>query len=398
MPSFLSEPVRGRQCPNCGGPSLTAFYEARGVPVQSNLLMPTREEALACPTGELRLAFCRDCTFITNTAFDPATQELTARYEATQGFSPTFNAFARSLARRWAERYSLAGKHALEIGCGRGEFISLLCEAGGCQGIGIDPIADPKAAPAGGRVRLIADYYSPAYAHLPADFICCRHTLEHIADPGSFVRMVRDAIGDRTGTVVAFEVPDTLRVLAEGAFWDLYYEHCSYFTPGSLAAVFRQSGFATLDLRSEYGGQYLVLEATPAPAPTERAPAENENEQVCAAVEGFRIACGQQLEQWGRVLGEAASSGRRVVVWGSGSKAVGFLTSLGVKHDAVAYVVDINPHKQDTFLPGGAQQIVAPEKLRDYRPDTVIAMNPVYREEIAADLRRLGVGAQLLTL
>jgi hypothetical protein len=61
-------------------------------------------------------------------------------------------------------------------------------------------------------------------------------------------------------------------------------------------------------------------------------------------------------------------------------------------------VVDINPHKHGTYLPGGGQQIVAPQTLREYRPDVVIAMNPVYREEIAADLGRLGVRAELLTL
>jgi SAM-dependent methyltransferase len=202
MPSFPSERVRNRPCPNCGGSDLTAFYDAPGIPVQSNLLMPTREEALACPTGDLRLAFCRGCGFITNTAFDPATQQLTAKYEATQGFSPTFNAFARSLASRWAQRYALAGKHALEIGCGRGEFISLLCDVGGCQGIGIDPVADAGRAPPGGRVRLISDYYSRAYADLPADFICCRHTLEHLPNPAEFVAMIRDIIGGRNGGCV----------------------------------------------------------------------------------------------------------------------------------------------------------------------------------------------------
>jgi SAM-dependent methyltransferase len=358
--------------------------------------MPTREEALACPTGDLRLAFCRGCTFITNTAFDPATQQLTAKYEATQGYSPTFNAFARSLARSWAERYALAGKHALEIGCGRGEFITLLCEVGGCQGIGIDPVADAGRAPPGGRVRLMSDYYSRAYADLPADFICCRHTLEHLPNPAEVVAMIRDIIGGRSETVVAFEVPDTLRVLTEGAFWDLYYEHCSYFTPGSLALLFRSSGFSVLDLRSEYDGQYVILEAAPAPAPTRTDSSEVDFPHVYEAWERFGDACGAELDRWDNVLHDAAD--RKVAVWGSGSKAVGFLTSLGVTHQMIPYVVDINPHKHDTYLPGGGQQIVAPEALRGYRPDVVLAMNSVYRDEIAADLGRIGVTAELLAL
>jgi hypothetical protein len=38
-------------------------------------------------------------------------------------------------------------------------------------------------------------------------------------------------IGERDDTAVFFETPDAKRVLAEGAFWDIYYEHCSYFSP-----------------------------------------------------------------------------------------------------------------------------------------------------------------------
>ena len=61
-----------------------------------------------------------------------------------------------------------------------------------------------------------------------------------------------------------FEVPDTDRVLGEGAFWDIYYEHCSYFTPGSMARAFRAAGFAITRLERDYGDQYLLLEADPA--------------------------------------------------------------------------------------------------------------------------------------
>ena len=62
------------------------------------------------------------------TSFDFATQELSAKYEATQGCSSTFNAFARRLAERWAGAYLGPDKLALEIGCGRGEFLRLLHE------------------------------------------------------------------------------------------------------------------------------------------------------------------------------------------------------------------------------------------------------------------------------
>ena len=60
-----------------------------------------------------------------------------------------------------------------------------------------------------------------------------------------------------------FELPDVRRVLDEVAFWDVYYEHCSYFSAGSLARLFRATGFEVLDLALDYDDQYLLLEARP---------------------------------------------------------------------------------------------------------------------------------------
>ena len=51
-----------------------------------------------------------------------------------------------------------------------------------------------------------------------------------------------------------------------------------------------------------------------------------------------------------------------MVVWGSGSKAVGYLTTLGLR-DEIAAVVDINPHKHGKFLAGTGHEIVGPDAL-----------------------------------
>ncbi len=82
--------------------------------------------------------------------------------------------------------------------------------------------------------------------------------------------------------------------------------------------------------------------------------------------------------------------GQRAVVWGSGSKAVSYLTTLGIT-DELEYVVDVNPHKYGKFLAGTGHEIVAPKFLVEYQPDVVIVMNPVYCEEIGASLKVMGL-------
>src|SRR5688572_26140483 len=103
LPKSKSSTAESAQptCPNCEQGQMQTFYEVRNIPVHSVLLMPTRERALSYPRRDLRLGFCAQCGFIGNTLFDPTVHEYSTSCEESQGFSPTFNAFARGLAKRW---------------------------------------------------------------------------------------------------------------------------------------------------------------------------------------------------------------------------------------------------------------------------------------------------------
>lgn len=383
-------------CPACGGAESDRFYHLIGVPVHSCLLQSDRAQALAFPRADLQLALCRSCGFISNTRFDPAWSAYAPGYEDQQSFSPTFNQFARSLAERLIQRYDLRGRDILEIGCGKGDFLDLQCELGGNRGTGIDPSAVPERmrAEAAQRIRLVAEYFGAHHAGHAADFICCRHTLEHIPAVKTFLRTLRQVIGQRT-IPVFFEVPDTGRVLRDCAFEDIYYEHCSYFTPGSLARLFRHCGFELDDLYLAYDGQYLCLQARPVVTPgAEPHRLEESVSDVRAAATRFGREVAASRAHWQEVLDRNRG---RLALWGSGSKCVALLSSLRFDPGALC-VVDINPHRHGRFLPGSGLEILAPETLRTYRPRQVIAMNRVYSEEIRRMLDRLGVKTTLSAL
>ncbi len=224
-------------CPGCGVPGMKAFYTVGNVPTNSVLLLNEQKEALDFPRGNITLAISPTSGFISNIDFDPALTHYDARYEATQGYSPTFNAFHKRLAQDLIDRFDLHDKTVIEIGCDKGDFLTMLCEMGPNTGIGFDPAYVPGRHPSSAEDRLtfIADFYSPKYASYDADFFACKMTLEHISETAVFMQTVREAIGERLDTIVFFQIPNANYVLNDLAFWDVYYEHCSYFTKGSLA-------------------------------------------------------------------------------------------------------------------------------------------------------------------
>ena len=81
------------------------------------------EEAFEAAKGNVRLAFCRTCSHIFNSAFDADLVEYSHSYENSLHFSPTFQAYARTLANRLIQKYELYHKNVIEIGCGKGDFL-----------------------------------------------------------------------------------------------------------------------------------------------------------------------------------------------------------------------------------------------------------------------------------
>ncbi len=379
---------------------MSVCYEVKSVPVHSVLLMPTREAALNYTKGDITLGFCHTCGLISNVVFDSDLHEYSSRCEETQGFSTTFNRFHRRLATRLIERYDLHGKDIIEIGCGKGEFLTLLCELGGNRGLGFDPayVEGRVGKDVENKIEFIKDFYSENYSSYRADFVCCKMTLEHIQDTAEFVTMVRRSTGGRSDTIVFFQVPDVRRILRELAFWDIYYEHCSYFSAGSLERLFRNCGFAVIDVWKDYDGQYLMIEAKAGEGRgTAGRPGEENLEDLARDMRYFSKNYRRKVDNWKSYLKWMREGGKRVVIWGSGSKGVSFLTTLNVR-DEIEYITDINPYKQGTYMAGTGQRIVGPDFLREYRPDVVIAMNPVYRWEIQQDLERMNLSAELVAV
>lgn len=392
----IDDPANHRpdiQCPSCLSMGMDLFYEKLNIPVHSCLMMVSVEEAKSFPTGNLSLGFCRKCGFISNTLYEKEKQDYTTVYEDQQSFSPTFNAFADKLADDLIERYKLKNKHLVEIGCSKGDFLIMMCAKGNNSGIGIDPTAIPGRVQAEGadKVEFIQDYYSEKYSDKVGDMIMCRHTLEHIGKTNEFMTIVRNSIVDRNDTVVFFEVPDVVRVLDEQAFWDIYYEHCSYFSPGSMARLFKQCRLATLNLALEYDDQYLIIESKPVDdIPTEIHPIEESVATMTEKVKNYAHKVDERLSGWHEYLSAMKKEGKKVVAWGSGSKCVSFFSTIGLT-DEIEYVVDINPHRQGRFIVGACKEVKSPEFLKEYKPDIVIVMNPIYEKEITEMLSGMGL-------
>src|ERR1700754_940508 len=256
-------------CPSCSAPAPPAFIRLTELPVHGTAVFATAEEARAVTTGDQELALCGTCGVVFNRAFDMSKLDYTGEHEESQHLSPRFAAYAAELSEQWVKRHELHDQHVVEIGCGAGDFAAELLRAGVGRVTGIDPHFGPERVPAylAQRLDAMPAYFSPEMVEPGTAAVVCRHTLEHIPELAVFGADILRGMRAAGVPVFLAEVPDLGRILTDGAFWDLQYEHCSYFTPATLAGYLARLGFDVLIVRTSYTDQYVVVEAAPGDRP-----------------------------------------------------------------------------------------------------------------------------------
>jgi len=389
-----SENPSRAHCPVCGSAMVSDFYFRDSVPVTCASVFADAVQARDVACGNVDLTACASCGFAFNRSFDPRLGELVARYESSEAASPHFNTFAAATARSLVARHHLKNKTVLEVGCGDGDFLKHLMSADVGHAIGVDPLIDVARAEANmpHGVEIIPRLFDESMLDIQADALLCRHTLEHVPEVHEFLKLLREWAARAPDRVVLFDLPDAERVFAERAFWDIYYEHCNYFTAGTLRRAFEFAGFRILALGSEFQGQYLTIEAAPDPAPGPRLPVDSSRDQ--SLYRSFAADVRSSLQRCESALARLKSASHPLIVWQGSSKTVGFLSALA-HPELIDGAVDVNPHRQGIFLPGSGLPVYAPHMLKDLKPEHVILMNPAYQNEVAKTLTTLGLTSQL---
>jgi hypothetical protein len=389
--------ARARTCDACGQAELEPFADLGEIPVLCGVHWADRAGALASPAGRMALAHCPACAYVRNVAFDAALLTYDTTMDTNLHHSPAFQEFTRELVGHLADRFDLAGRHVIDIGCGQGEFLRELCQHAGCTGVGWDamyagrPGPDPSGA-------VFHTGYAPRGAGLPRyDAFTSRHWFEHLDDPYEFLVDLRAQAGGRPvrGYV---EVPDACYDLAT-AGWEVIYPHVSYFDAYSLCRIFRRAGWRVEATGTYFSGMFRWIEVSAhragAADDAGTLPGLDDRDRQLASIRGFARRHDEERARWRRTVARLAADGANPVLWGAGSRSVQFLAAADPDRRLSA-VVDVNPRKWHRYLPGSGHRVDPPEVLAELRPGAVIITNPAYRDEIDKSLRELGVSAELL--
>jgi hypothetical protein len=356
------------------------------VPFMQNIRCESPQSARDVPQGQLEMTGCEMCGFVWNAAFDPKLLRYDEHYENDQSMSGAFT--VHLLERIDAVSEVLSEVHdpvMVEVGCGQGGFLNELAKRKHGNYFGFDPAW--RGEPNEKGVLLSSDYYDAASAgRLPRtpDVLLSRHTIEHIADPLSFLKTLRAATLECPGRTF-IETPCVDWIIANGQVQDFFYEHCSLFTQRSLALAIKEAGLGTTSVKHVFGNQYLW-------AGTGKCAGDYHAHEIPDFV-GWGARQSAYMARWVNTLMGA----RRIYLWGAGSKGVIFTLLLQSVNIDIAGVIDINLRKQKTWTPLTAKPVLAPSEA-NLDGSAVVIMNPMYADEIRRSLAHMKAQPEVFVL
>jgi 2-polyprenyl-3-methyl-5-hydroxy-6-metoxy-1,4-benzoquinol methylase len=324
--------------------------------------------ALAGETGvDLEVCQCAGCGLV------QLSNEPVPYYREVIRAAAVSEVIQDSQTRRFADflrKYSLNGRKILEIGCGRGEFLSLLSSLDvNAYGLEYSESAVAECLKNGLHVsRGYPDRNAGALANGPFDAFLLLMFLEHMPEPNVALRAIYGNLADNAVGLV--EVPNFDMVLRNKLFSEFIGDHLLYFTKETLQNTLQLNGFNVMEY-DEVRDDYVISVVV-----------KKRSRLDISHFHDYQVKIKTDIDAY---LNRFTT--KRVAVWGAGHQALAIIALTGIA-GKIRYVVDSAPFKQGKYTPATHLPIVAPDVLHSDPVDAVIVMAASYSDEVAGIIRQ----------
>ena len=389
---------RALECRFCATPLRTTFVDL-GMQPLSNAYVPVGAADGMERFYPLHARVCAEC-FLVQVPELESPEQIFGDYAYLSSMSDSWLAHCKRYAEAMCARFDIGPKsRVVEVASNDGYLLQYFKERG-VPVLGIEPAANvAKIAEAKG-VPSIAEFFGTKLAGRlaaegrQANLLVGNNVLAHVPDLVDFVKGLRILLAP--GGVLTMEFPHLARLIAENQFDTIYHEHFSYFSFGTVERIFGAHGLHIFDVEElrTHGGSLRVY--------AERA--EGERRAEGSGVSRLRAeerasgldrletyaSCRERVYETKRrlleVLIERKRAKKTIVAYGAAAKGNTLLNFCGIRTDFLDYVADRSPLKQGRLLPGTHVPIVAPERIRETKPDCVLILPWNIKDEVAAQL------------
>lgn len=285
-------------------------------------------------------------------------------------FSGEMKNFRMEQFRQFIEKYSLEGRKIIEIGCGRGEYLSIMQQFG-VDVYGLEGSEESVAQCVDNKLKVSKGFVdSSAYEldHAPFDAFFILNYLEHLPDLNSTLRGICNNLADCAVGLV--EVPNFNMILRNNLFSEFTTDHLFYFTKETLSKTLSQNGFEIIEC-DEVWYKYIISAVVKKRKKLDISDFYKYQAKLKNVIEGYILRF----------------KNKKVAIWGAGHQALAIIALVNLS-GKIKYVVDSATFKQGKYTPATHIPIVSPDTLIKDPVDAVIVMAASYSDEVAGIIRQ----------
>lgn len=387
------------KCRHCQTPLSVSFIDLGSAP-PSNAYLNKSDLKKPEKWYPLHILVCENCRLVQTEDYADADELFSEDYAYFSSFSKSWLKHAEDFVAKAQKRFGLtAQSHVVEVASNDGYLLQYVKQRD-IPCMGIEPTRSTAAAAREKFIETIEEFFGTdlaqrlANAGKQADLTVANNVLAHVPDINDFVRGFSILL--KPDGVACFEFPHLMQLVTHGQFDTIYHEHYSYLSLTAVTRIFAANGLTVFDVEElpTHGGSLRLYacrsdstahklgDSVEAMLTREKADGMLTTEYYA----GFQDKADKIKNDFLEFLLSAKRDGKTVAAYGAAAKGNTLLNYAGVRPDLLPFVVDMNPAKQNKFLPGSRIPILPPEAIEEKKPDYVIILPWNLRTEISEQL------------
>lgn len=383
------------KCRFCEKELKIIFADLNMAPIVNNYIKPENRYKPEV-TYPLITYVCEDCKLVQTQDFNPCEQIFTEDYAYFSSFSSSWLKHCKDYVDMIGKKLKLnQDSHVMEIASNDGYLLQNFKNMN-IPHLGIEPCKSVADEAIKKGINTLIDFFNHETAKkVPkADLICMCNVLAHVPDINDFTAGIKEALKP-TGTVNV-EFPWLYNIIKDNQFDTIYHEHYSYLSFIFVEKLFEKNGLKLYDVEEldTHGGSLRIYgchkdDTTKTISPNVDIIYQKEVDFGLNKIETYE-KYSEQVKSTKRsllsLIIDIKNQGKSIVAYGAAAKGNTLFNYCGISADFIDYSVDLNPYKQNTFLPGSHIEVKSPDEIKKTKPDYILITPWNIKDEIIKQL------------
>ena len=370
-----------------------------GMSPLANSYISKENEDMGQMTYPLHVRVCKQCFLVQLDEFE-SPRDIFEDYAYFSSYSQGWLAHAKKYTEHMMEHYGIgADTRVIEIASNDGYLLQYFKEKG-VPVLGIEPAANVAKIAVGKGIETVIDFFGTRLAEQlvkeekKADLLLGNNVLAHVPDINDFVEGMRIILAD--DGILTMEFPHVLHLIEKAEFDTIYHEHFSYLSLYTVRQIFAAHGLRVFHVETlpTHGGSIRVYACRETSSRHALCPsvdailAEEEAHglQKLGTYTSFSEKARKIKYDLLDLLIECKRAGKCIVGYGAAAKGNTLLNFCGIGTEFLDFIVDKNPYKQNTLLPGSRIPVLEPSEIEKVKADYVLILPWNLTDEIVEEM------------